>query len=59
IWSPLRGVVGKLEISPVSELTQNCSSTSRNSEDCTDFEELPPKELSLKDWFSVFTEVDE
>lgn len=52
-------MVGKLEILPVSELTQTCSSTSGKSEDCTDFEELPPKELSLKDWFSVFTEVDE
>lgn len=52
-------MMGKLEILPVSELTQTCSSTSGKSEDCTDFEELPPKELSLKDWFSVFTEVDE
>jgi len=42
----------------VSASSQANASTSSYGEDCSDFAELPPKELPLKDWFASFTVVD-
>lgn len=42
----------------MSERPQANSSASSNGEDCADFEEMPAKELPLKEWFAGFTVVD-